>query len=398
MDNEQISNELIHMMSKLVRKDTFEGEEHWIVPTVLIKTGVWTGSKGPVLYKNEELSKFVEAWNGRPVPVYHPVNSANDPETLEKMEVGRLFNVKFEDGKLKGEVWLNVRKLKDKAQQVYDMLVDNKHIDVSTSFFNDLEDEEGSFEGKEYIGIVRNIRPDHLAILPHEKGACSWEDGAGMPRNNQRKDSLDDSIVDKFIERLTSVLSKKTDFGGSTKNIEVDETKENKKMDEIIAELIDNESTQFSEDDKDWLGELEEDQLKKLLPTENEEVEDEVDEVDEVDEDPDEEEEETPAIENVDFSMFSVKDFVALANESVQNELSDALEFVSNHKTKLIETITSNSDFTEDDVKDNSRSDLEKLAKALSSAINNDFTGINNGGSSKDDEEPLEIPQVTFED
>ena len=389
--NKVTANELIHMMSKLIRKDMFDGDEHWVVPTVLIKSGVWSGSKGPVLYTNEELSKFVEAWNGRPVPVYHPVSSANDPETLERMEVGRLFNVEFVDGKLKGEVWLNVRKLKDKALQVYNLLAENKHIDVSTSFFNDLDEEEGELDGKKYIGVVKNIRPDHLAILPHEKGACSWDDGAGMPRNNQRKDSLDDNIFNKFVERLISVLSKKTDSTDSTESLSKNETKENEKMDEILKALIDNESTRLTEDDRVWLEKLEENQLKTLIPIENKEE----DPPDNEDED---EEEEAPSVENIDFSKFSVEEFIALANETVQNTLNDAVAFVDEHNAKLVEAITSNSEFEKDEMKGRSRSDLEKLAKALSSTVDNDFTGVNNGGSTDDDETPLEIPRITFDD
>ena len=44
----------------------------------------------------------------------------------------------------------------------------------------------GDWNGKAYVGIARNYRPDHLAILPDMKGACSIADGAGLCRNHER--------------------------------------------------------------------------------------------------------------------------------------------------------------------------------------------------------------------
>jgi hypothetical protein len=38
--------------------------------------------------------------------------------------------------------------------------------------------------GRQYVGIARNHRPDHLAILPDLKGSCSIADGAGLCRNH----------------------------------------------------------------------------------------------------------------------------------------------------------------------------------------------------------------------
>ena len=47
-----------------------------------------------------------------------------------------------------------------------------------------LEKTSGEWNGKKYVGIARDIQPDHLAILPDIKGACSIEDGAGLVRMN----------------------------------------------------------------------------------------------------------------------------------------------------------------------------------------------------------------------
>jgi len=89
----------------------WEGRKYIVVPTVLLVEGV----HNDVYYPAEELQKFPEAWNGIPVPVYHPVQegtpiSCNDPEIVSTQVVGRLWNVSFDSGKLKGEIWIDVEK------------------------------------------------------------------------------------------------------------------------------------------------------------------------------------------------------------------------------------------------------------------------------------------------
>jgi len=53
-------------------------------------------------------------------------------------------------------------------------------LEVSLGCFTDPSAEEGDFNGEHYDAIAHNHRPDHLALLPGGKGACSWEDGCGV--------------------------------------------------------------------------------------------------------------------------------------------------------------------------------------------------------------------------
>jgi len=168
----------------------FEDRVHSVVPVVLMVPGVHAGSGGPALYLPEEYSKHVQAWNGEPVPIYHPTEdgtpiSANDPEVLREQNVGRIFNVHMDGDKLKGEAWIDV----DKAQRVYpallQMIAGGQDIDVSTAFFSDDEHAPGVWNDENYEFIVRNVRPDHLALLPHSQGACSFEDGCGIRHNTK---------------------------------------------------------------------------------------------------------------------------------------------------------------------------------------------------------------------
>ena len=60
-------------------------------------------------------------------------------------------------------------------------------VEVSTGAFVDAELKAGSFDEEEFHAIWRDVKPDHLALLPEGTiGACSVEDGAGAPRLNMR--------------------------------------------------------------------------------------------------------------------------------------------------------------------------------------------------------------------
>ena len=188
-DDETISYRgLRHLMSDLVSVKPLEGQECLVIPTILIVEGVHNN----VFYPASELKKFPDSWNGRPVVINHPdLNgapiTANSPDIVERQTVGSIYNVKYEDGKLKGEVWINIEKCKKISPEILEQLHNNEHVEVSTGLFTECDGEGGEWNGEKYIGTVYNYRPDHLALLPNDVGACSWEDGAGMCRNNENK-------------------------------------------------------------------------------------------------------------------------------------------------------------------------------------------------------------------
>lgn len=169
------------------RRETFEDVEHLVVPVIAAKEMVMNG----YFYPAEEFSDWVETWNGVPVPISHPqVNgvaiSAKSPRIQELNSVGWFFNAEFtKDKKLKGEIWLNTVKIKKlNANYIIERFESGDIIEVSTGLFSNVEMVSGEFNGEAYEGIIRHIRPDHLALLPNEVGACSIEDGCGAMRNN----------------------------------------------------------------------------------------------------------------------------------------------------------------------------------------------------------------------
>lgn len=201
------------LMSALVRKETLDGREYLVCPTILITEGVHNGE----LYPADELEKYPEAWDGRPVVLDHPTMhgrpiSANKKEVLEQRKVGMLLNTKFGEWNLQGDgpkvkglksdVYLDVLKAQETpdGQRLLKSVKEGDNIEVSTGLFTDDKSESGEWNGEKYDSITVNFRPDHLAVLLDQKGACSWEDGAGMPRVNS------DKPKQGWFDRLRSFL------------------------------------------------------------------------------------------------------------------------------------------------------------------------------------------------
>ncbi|UCE65942.1 MAG: DUF2213 domain-containing protein [Candidatus Zixiibacteriota bacterium] len=174
-----------------VRYEMFEGRRHIVVPVVALVEGVHVGSGGPLFYPWSEISKFPAAWNGRPVPVYHPRNeqgdyiSANSPSVIGERSIGEVFNIIADEAKrqVSGELWLDEAKTRRISPEVLEMVQKSEPIEISTGLFSDSIDETGVWNGEEYDATVINIRPDHIAVLPGATGACSIGDGCGVRAN-----------------------------------------------------------------------------------------------------------------------------------------------------------------------------------------------------------------------
>lgn len=186
---------LVSNLVGLVRNETLEGRPYLAVPMVMIKEGVLNGSDGPILYTSEELAKVPQVWNTKPVVVQHPTLngkslSACDPDVLEKYRVGMIMNTSWDGQRLKAEAWLEPSRLESVDSRVLNAVQKGEMMEVSTGIFSEIEQKPGVFKGRHYKGVVRNLRPDHLAILPDSIGACSIADGAGLMRNSRKEMEL----------------------------------------------------------------------------------------------------------------------------------------------------------------------------------------------------------------
>ena len=198
---------LVENMSTLVSEDVYDGEKCWVIPTILMAEGVHNG----LFYSSEMFERFVGSWNGEPVTAGHPkgsdggIVSANSPEVLEQCCLGWMFNVRVEDGKLKGDAWISKTRANSVCPLLVQMIQAGQQIEVSTGVFIEDDGEPGEWNGEKYTASVTGQSPDHLAFLPGGKGACSWEDGGGAPRVNEDK-NMDLKERRSWYDRLRSIF------------------------------------------------------------------------------------------------------------------------------------------------------------------------------------------------
>ena len=189
-----------------VRYERHRGVEHMVVPVVMMLEGVHHGSGGPLLHLEEELQTFVGAWNDSPVLIRHPeINgtpvSGKEQEVVDSLSVGAIYNTHFSEGKLKAEAWVDVNRVSKMYPEAYQMLLEGMSMDVSVGVYNRQEVGEGDWNGEHYTATARDYRPDHLALLPDQEGACNLNDGCGVRINAKKKDT----VMDMKKEMLTQM-------------------------------------------------------------------------------------------------------------------------------------------------------------------------------------------------
>jgi hypothetical protein len=187
-----------------VRRETSEGVNYLVVPVVMMVEGVHSGSHGPILHTAEELGRFPASWDGIPVTIGHPIVnghyvSANSPEVLRDWAVGKIFNTYMDGDKLRAEAWVDEEKINQISPETLAMINNGEIIEVSIGVFSDEDEQEGIYNNERYTAIARNHRPNHLALLPAEVGACSIQDGCGV-RVNKKGGPKVDLIVNESNE------------------------------------------------------------------------------------------------------------------------------------------------------------------------------------------------------
>lgn len=184
--------------SSEIRTETWKGDKYKVAPVVAVAEGVLKGKFLP----DEEIRNTAQLWNDTPLPVVHPEEagkkiSARDPKVIEENGIGRFFNAHYEDGKLKGEIWINIERAEEKGgdyKKALDTIRANEQLEVSTGFYSFPESQSGNYDGEHYTMVHRNVIPDHLALLPNAEGECSWADGCGAPRINSAGDYMNNNL------------------------------------------------------------------------------------------------------------------------------------------------------------------------------------------------------------
>lgn len=308
-----------------IRTETMEGVEYTVVPMSMLTEGVFAGTDGPLMYTANQLAKTPAIWNGRPIVVYHPMLdgcaiSAGDPMVFDKQKVGFVMNTHWNGQKLLAEAWIDAAKADKVDVRVMEAITNNQVMEVSTGVFTDKVHNPGTFDGKEFAYEATNFRPDHLALLPDQKGACSVADGAGLLVANalshsnihqQLQQTLREKMGDDVwvmdvypdfvvyengrdlerlpyttedtevslgtelpekVVRVTEYRTATGAFVGNSSTREIlkpvpeEDTMDKKKL---VDGLIANASTQWAETDREFLEGLDAPQLEKMTPVAN---------------------------------------------------------------------------------------------------------------------------------
>lgn len=170
------------------------GVDYAVYPSIILVEGVHHGAIGaPTMYPTDVLASSAPMWNNIPVTIHHPQDkegayvSAGSPEVLQAWAVGKLLNARHEEGKLKADVMIHIKKANDKHPTLINDLDRGVEMQVSTGLYGEEVMEEGLWNNEAYASILTAIQPDHLALLPGAEGACSWADGCGIRANKEMK-------------------------------------------------------------------------------------------------------------------------------------------------------------------------------------------------------------------
>ncbi len=217
--------DLVLLSAKQPKVSTFyrelEGVQYLVVPTVMMTEGVHNGSSGPIYYSASEMEVFPQTGNHKPVALYHTVKngkgvSACTPEALESQKIGIVMNTEFKDNAWKCEAWIDVKKANKLDKRIIANIASGTITEVSTGLNCDLEESPGTWNGEKYTKIAKNLRLDHLAILPDQIGACSVKDGAGLLRNSE---SLLNRIITEYIQPdLLTVVENEMSYSDIAQN------------------------------------------------------------------------------------------------------------------------------------------------------------------------------------
>jgi len=214
-----------------ITRQQLNGKTHIVVPVVMMVEGVHVGSHGPILHLAEELGRYPESWDGIPVTIGHPlVNgtyvSANNPAVLQDWATGRIFNTRMDGSVLRAEAWLDEEDLERVSEETLHRLNDGDLIEVSIGIFSDEEMITGTWNTESYNAIARNYRPNHLALLPDEVGACSITDGCGIRVNKKGETKVTEQKIIVNNENQSQVLKELNHLGFSINEVGHNEIRE----------------------------------------------------------------------------------------------------------------------------------------------------------------------------
>lgn len=204
--------ELVQNRTGKPRFVTNDGVKYALVPVTMIVPGVLPGSKGPLLYRDKVVARNVAAWENKPITLNHPDHmgspvSAGFPGIWDRTGLGVVQKPAVRNGRLCGIGKFDLERTKRVSKDVYNAIMRGEPMELSTGLYTKNVERAGTFDGRSYTHEVVDMTPDHLAILPHQKGACSLNDGCGLMVENEGKPALNESAVDGFWSWLRGFVT-----------------------------------------------------------------------------------------------------------------------------------------------------------------------------------------------
>jgi hypothetical protein len=192
------------------RRSVVGGRERLIADMVLIVPGVLRGSQGALYYPPDEVAKDPSAWNGVPLLLNHPTDNGNHvsgrtPGVWEKALLGHVFNATVgADGRLRAEGHFDAEALRRFDPRLLGSLTEGRPLELSTGLYTENEPAPPGSEhgGKPYSHVARRYRPDHVAVLPDDRGACSIADGCGVLVNEAQAKTVLGRLLDWAAKTL----------------------------------------------------------------------------------------------------------------------------------------------------------------------------------------------------
>ncbi|WP_142501275.1 hypothetical protein [Klebsiella sp. 2680] len=180
--------------SQSIRRETYNGREHLVLPSYTLPANVVMNGG---LYPASEIDAHYQGLEGTLAPLGHPqVNgefvSAFSPEGINAGHIGAWNrNVKKSGNRIYLEKWLDVSKAEESegGRELLERVAAIERGDdvppIHTSvaaFLDQLEpNEEQRATGAEWVAKIHSM--DHDAILLHEVGAATPEQGVGLMVN-----------------------------------------------------------------------------------------------------------------------------------------------------------------------------------------------------------------------
>lgn len=455
-----------------IREENLNGSNYYVVPVVMMVEGVHSGSRGPLLYSSNTLAESVPDWPNIPVTIHHPTIMVSEVGS-DAVIVGHVNNPFMQGDSLRAEAWLNVDQLTSLSPETLQIVENQRPLEVSIGVYGHEVQEAGEWHGETYRAITEGMVPDHLALLPGDRGACSWDDGCGIrneenksvlsfiqngvqmkkdkleflknsnkekvdkdgnpivlnalkdisnevgfktiSRNLQRQlDNMDDQNYYYFLEELfdeTFVYRQVNRNDGSEKyyrqgysvnqaqneitvseadptqvrkNVSYEEISNQQEKNSIklkrnkmskqknaatpctVNALIQNESTRFTEEDREWLESMTEEQASRLAPVENAQQEEEEQPK------PTSNKETVPAEitpEQIKSVLNSEKDPAKFINnfmpDGIKGQMLNGLKMYNNARKAKIDAIVKNSKFTEEQLNSWSDDQLDTLHQSV---------------------------------